>query len=98
VVDGGIRRLGLIPQPRQYSLETNTSIDTVGGGLTPIADCPEPKGNDVFPILLNDLVLKMLCNLHLAEELVRAEEHEICLYERYQRYVSYGFYIAKRSD
>ena len=34
----------------------------------------------------------------LAEELVRAEEHEICLYERYQRYVSYGFYIAKRSD
>jgi len=40
----------------------------------------------------------MLCNLHLAEELVRAEEHEICLYERYQRYVSYGFYIAKRSD
>jgi len=34
----------------------------------------------------------------LAEELIRAEEHEISLYERYQRHVSYGFYIAKRSD
>jgi SAM-dependent methyltransferase len=33
-----------------------------------------------------------------ANEIVNAEEHEIDLYERFSDFVSYGFYIATRSD
>lgn len=33
-----------------------------------------------------------------ASEIVNAEEHEIDLYERFSEFVSYGFYIATRSD
>ena len=33
-----------------------------------------------------------------AKEIVDAEKHEIDLYERFSRFVSYGFYVARRSD
>ncbi|HSO44716.1 MAG TPA: class I SAM-dependent methyltransferase [Rhodoferax sp.] len=32
-----------------------------------------------------------------AKAIVAAEEHEIDLYERYKRYVSYGYYIARKT-
>jgi ubiquinone/menaquinone biosynthesis C-methylase UbiE len=33
-----------------------------------------------------------------AKALVSAEEHEIDLYERHRQYVSYGYYIARKTD
>ena len=37
-------------------------------------------------------------DISAAQDIVNAEEREIDLYERFSEYVSYGFYIARRSD
>lgn len=37
-------------------------------------------------------------NTDQAREIVKAEEAEIDLYERFADFVSYGFYIARKAD
>jgi cyclopropane fatty-acyl-phospholipid synthase-like methyltransferase len=45
-----------------------------------------------------DAFLKKHGHSEIAQAIVQGEKREIALYKKYSRYVSYGFYIAQKSD